>query len=210
MALKTFVKISAVSNLSDARYSAGMSVNLLGFILDKDNYSYISPEIFMELTGWVSGVEFVGEFGNASEDYIKAAIADYEIDYLQTDNPAIIPLFPNQKRILRFDIDQISDAASVKSKMKEVKDEVEFYLFESTNGNLYKEVVLKQVLDLAQDFPILLGFNINSSNISDLIRESDIKGISLKGGTELRPGFKNFDELADILEILEIDDTIEN
>lgn len=209
MALKTFVKISEVSNLSDARYCAGMTVNLMGFDLKKDSPAYVSPENFMELTGWVSGVEFVGEYGNASEDAIKESIKDYEINYFQTDNPAIIPLFPDFKRILRFDMDKVTDAEEVKNTMEKVADEVEFFLFESGNGNHYKENVVNQVLDLAKDFPVILGFNINDNNVMDLVETTSIKGISLKGGEEIRPGYKDFDELADILETLEVDDTVE-
>jgi len=209
MALKTFVKISEVNNLSDARYCAGMTVNLMGFDLQKDNPSYVSPENFMELTGWLSGVEFVGEYGNASEDEIKASIKDYELHYLQTDNPAIIPLFKDYKRILRFDMDKVTDAEAVKNTMQEVENEVEFFLFESGNGNHYKENVVNQVLDLAKDHPIVLGFNIDDNNVMDLVENNSIKGISLKGGEEIRPGYKDFDELADILETLEIDDTVE-
>jgi phosphoribosylanthranilate isomerase len=207
MALKTFVKISEVSNLSDARYCAGMTVNLMGFDLKKDDPAYVSPENFMELTGWLSGVEFVGEYGNASEDTIKASIRDYEIQYLQTNNPAIIPLFPDFKRILRFDMDKVTDAKEVTSIMQKAVDDVQFFLFESGNGNHYKENVVNQVLDLAKDYPVILGFNIDDKNVMDLVEKTEIKGISLKGGEEIRPGYKDFDELADILETLEIDDT---
>jgi phosphoribosylanthranilate isomerase len=209
MALKTFVKISAVSNLSDARYCAGMTVNLMGFDLNKNSPSYVSPETFMELTGWLSGVEFVGEYGDATEEAIKESIKDYEINYLQTDNPAIIPLFPNLKRILRFDMDKIAHADEVKNTLKKVGDEVEFFLFESGNRNHYKENVLQQVLALANKYPVVLGFNIDDVNVMSLVNETSIKGISLKGSEEIRPGYKDFDELADILEILEIDDTLD-
>ena len=209
MALKTFVKISEVNNLSDARYCAGMTVNLMGFDLDQEKSAYVTPENFMELTGWLSGVDFVGEYGNASEDAIKASITDYEIHYLQTDNPAIVPLFPDFKRILRFDMDKVTDAEEVKSIMEKAADDVEFFLFESGNGNHYKEIVVKQVLDLAKDYPVILGFNIDDKNVMDLVENTAINGISLKGGEEIRPGYKDFDELADILETLEIDDTVE-
>jgi phosphoribosylanthranilate isomerase len=209
MALKTFVKISEVNNLSDARYCAGMTVNLMGFDLDQEKSAYVTPENFMELTGWLSGVDFVGEYGNASEDAIKASITDYEIHYLQTDNPAIVPLFPDFKRILRFDMDKVTDAEEVKSVMEKAADDVEFFLFESGNGNHYKEIVVKQVLDLAKDYPVILGFNIDDKNVMDLVENTAINGISLKGGEEIRPGYKDFDELADILETLEIDDTVE-
>jgi len=209
MALKTFVKISEVNNLSDARYCAGMTVNLMGFNLNKESDYFISPENFMELTGWVSGVEFVGEFGHATEDAIKAIIDEYEIHYLQTDNPAILPLFPDHKKILRFDMDKISDAAEVKETMEKTADQVEFYLFESDNGIVYKDNVLDQVIDLAKNFPVVLGFNITDANVMNYVNSTNIKGIALKGGDEIRPGYKDFDELADILETLEIDDTVE-
>jgi len=209
MALKTFVKISEVNNLSDARYCAGMTVNLMGFNLNKESDYFISPENFMELTGWVSGLEFVGEFGHASEEAIRSIIGEYEIHYLQTDNPAILPLFPERKKILRFDMDKISDAAVVKETMEQTSSQVEFFLFESDNGIDYKENILNQVLALAKDFPLILGFNITDKNVMELVENTDIKGISLKGGEEIRPGYKDFDELADILETLEIDDTVE-
>lgn len=210
MALKTFVKISEVNNLSDARYCAGMTVNLMGFDLNKENPTYISPENFMELTGWLSGLEFVGEYGNASESAINETIKEYEIHYLQTDNPAIIPHFADYKRILRFDMDKVTDAEAVKNTMEKVAADVEYFLFESGNGNHYKENVVQQVLDLAKDYPVILGFNIDDKNVMDLVENTSIKGISLKGGEEIRPGYKDFDELADILETLEIDDTVED
>jgi phosphoribosylanthranilate isomerase len=209
MALKTFVKISEVNNLSDARYCAGMTVNLMGFNLNKESDYFISPENFMELTGWLSGLEFVGEFGHASEEAINAIIDEYEINYLQTDNPAILPLFPERKKILRFDMDKISDAAEVKLTMEQTVDQVEFFLFESENGIVYKDNILDQVLALAKSFPVILGFNITDDNVMHYVKNTALKGIALKGGDEIRPGYKDFDELADILETLEIDDTVE-
>jgi phosphoribosylanthranilate isomerase len=207
MALKTFVKISEVNNLSDARYCAGMTVNLMGFNLNKESEYFISPENFMELTGWLSGLEFVGEFGNASEEAINTIINEYEINYLQTDNPAILPLFPDRKKILRFDMDKISDAKEVKETMEKAADQVAFFLFESENGIVYKKNILEQVMALSKNFPVILGFNITDENVMHYVNNTSVKGIALKGGEEIRPGYKDFDELADILETLEIDDT---
>lgn len=211
MALKTFVKISEVNNLSDARYGAGMTVNLMGFSLAEGTRSFVTPENFMELTGWVSGVDFVGEFGNAGEETIKKTLPEYEISFIQTDNPAILPQFADveQKLILRFDVDKLSKAQDVADIMKQTSQYVNFFLFESEQGIQYKEHVLEEVLKLAESYPVVLGFNISEQNVEQLIENSSIKGIALKGGEEIRPGFKDFDELADILETLEIDDTLQ-
>lgn len=211
MALKTFVKISEVNNLSDARYCAGMTVNLMGFSLVEGSPSYVSPANFMELTGWVSGVEFVGEFGDATEQVIKQSLPEYEIEYIQTDKPGLLPQLTDvpQKLILRFNVDVIQDAKKIARIMEQSSGVVTYFLFESVKGIHYKEHVLNQVLDWAQDYPIIIGFNVSDENVLQLVQENAIKGISLKGGEEIRPGFKDFDELADILETLEIDDTIE-
>ncbi len=211
MALKTFVKISEVNNLSDARYCAGMTVDLMGFSLDENSGTYVSPANFMELTGWVSGVNFVGEFGNTSEDYIRKNLPEYEIDYIQTDNPAILPQFADveQKLILRFDVDTLHNESEVASIMENTQSLVSYFLFESVKGIQYKSHVLQQVLKLGEKFPVLLGFNITDTNVLELIENNEIHGIALKGGEEIRPGFKDFDELADILETLEIDDMAE-
>jgi len=39
-----------------------------------------------------------------------------------------------------------------------------------------------------------------------LVKKHHIYGIALKGGEEITPGYKDFDELADILEKLELED----
>ena len=61
MTLRTLVKISSVNNLSDARYAAGMGVELMGFNLDESSGNIVAPEQFRAITGWISGVKLVGE-----------------------------------------------------------------------------------------------------------------------------------------------------
>ena len=85
MALQTFVKISNISNLSDARYCAGMMVDVLGFNIDPSSASAVSPEDFAEIAEWVAGVEFAGEFHEATMHQIKDAIKKYEVDYVEIE-----------------------------------------------------------------------------------------------------------------------------
>ena len=55
MALKTLVKVGKISNLSDAWYCAGMSVDMLGFTVIASQENYVSPELFREMRGWFYG-----------------------------------------------------------------------------------------------------------------------------------------------------------
>jgi phosphoribosylanthranilate isomerase len=61
-------------------------------------------------------------------------------------------------------------------------------------------------MEIAENHKILLGFGVEADNVLDLIDSSSISGIALKGGDEIKPGYKDFDALADILEAIEVED----
>ncbi|MFT6971874.1 MAG: phosphoribosylanthranilate isomerase, partial [Roseivirga sp.] len=87
MALKTFVKVSGINNLSDARYCAGMGVNQVGFEIEEGSPNYVDQQSFKEIKGWLSGVEFVGEI-NGSVGSIANLVKDYGLDAIQIENMA--------------------------------------------------------------------------------------------------------------------------
>ena len=207
MALKTTVKISSVNNLSDARYCAGMGVDFMGFQLSKNAETYVDYQNFVELTGWVSGVEFVGEFTDSSEQEIIETAKQYELDYIQIQDASLIPALKplDKKLMLKYNMEELADASAVAKEMEAYKDDIAYFLFESDQGITYKTHIQEEVLKLADQYPVLFGFNLSEDNVEELIASS-IKGISLKGGEEIRPGYKDFDEMADILEALELDD----
>lgn len=199
MALKTFVKISTVNNLSDARYCAGMEVDLIGFNLESSNSNYISPEDFNELTDWLSGVKFVGEFENARNQEILETVEAYAINYLQISDPTQLQFAKglNLPVILKVPLDKTQDLP------KEADPD---YLLITGDGNELSPEKVRKVRDLTSRYNILLGAGITDENVEFLINETGAKGIALQGGDELRPGYKDYDELADILEALEIED----
>ena len=47
--LKTLVKVGEINNLSDARYSAGMGVELLGFALKHPERKVITKEEYIAM-----------------------------------------------------------------------------------------------------------------------------------------------------------------
>ena len=51
--------------------------------------------------------------------------------------------------------------------------------------------------------PVLVSGDFKPEDIDNILSQENVQGICLKGGDELRPGQKDFDELADILEYLE-------
>ncbi|MDN5202384.1 phosphoribosylanthranilate isomerase [Fulvivirgaceae bacterium BMA10] len=206
MALKTFVKISGVNNLSDARYCAGMGVDLLGFSLDGSEKEIVDPKKFEEITGWVSGVEFVGEFNQVPMGNIEETLEQYDVQYVQLDYVSLnqeIPVF-GIPVILKIDPKNYSAVEDLKDTLSSNLDSVEYFLLESDDQNC--NLSTEDILGLSASFPIILGCGLSEKNVNQLIDQSALKGIALRGGDEIKPGYKDFDELADILEAIEVED----
>lgn len=206
MALRTFVKVSGVNNLSDARYCAGMGVDVMGFDLNPESSGYVSPEVYSEITNWISGVEYVAEFNNCSIEVIINQIRHYKVHYLQvTDTYLIHKLKPlGIPVILRFEASRIASTEVLEAVMEEFKNDVAFFSIEA-DTIIIDNSLIDQLEKIAQKLPIVLGFGITENNIGNLIDNFSFKGIGLRGGEEIKPGYKDFDELAGILETIEID-----
>lgn len=189
--LKTFVKIGAVNNLSDARYCAGMMVDQLGFQLDSEG---ISKESFDAITGWVEGVGLVGEFESNDINIIKTALLEFPVDYVQVNSTAVIDALASMdyKLILKADFNRIMEISD------QYSDHVTYFLLED------HEMSMEQLKDVPSRDNIVLSSLINSVNLETVLALG-FKGIAMKGGDEIRPGVKDFDELADVLEALETD-----
>ncbi|MFY0591981.1 phosphoribosylanthranilate isomerase [Roseivirga sp.] len=196
MALKTFVVVSGINNLSDARYCAGMEVNELGFNIEAENSNYTDPDKFKEMTDWLSGVEFVGEVLSETTDLVETT-KSYNLNGIQISHlsqvKAAIAL--NLKVIFNADSIEIAQAAW------------------DASGKSLSYVILNGTIstpDLIDvSFPFVLAEGFNADTVLAMLETNKPKGILLKGGDEIRPGYKDFDELADILEVLEIDDLAE-
>src|SRR6187402_255425 len=85
MSLKTKVKVGNITNLSDARYCAGMGASWLGFPMKEVDGSLLSPEKFMDITGWVSGPEFVLEAEEINLQQLYTVIQRYPAQYIQIE-----------------------------------------------------------------------------------------------------------------------------
>ena len=195
MALRTFVKVSGVNNLSDARYCAGMGVDQLGFNIEPQHENYTDEKAFKEISDWLSGVEFVGEIEDANSS-VLSVIEGYSLNAIQVAHESQIEEANESGLPIIFKAYTIEEAVSVWS----------------SHSTLLSYVLLESQNDLNQmvkaDVPLVVQGNLSDRNIDRFLEKAEPKGIALVGGSEIRPGYNNFDELADILEVLEVDDLI--
>jgi phosphoribosylanthranilate isomerase len=206
MALKTFVKISEVNNLSDARYCAGMGVDLMGFVTDPSHHSFLSPESFKEISEWLAGVEFVAELSENTVGDSKSIVEHYDVQYLQFEQIEYLNELVATDRSLIFKIDlaELNDENELEALCNATMGKVSYVLLESSTE--VDDKFKAKSMEIAENHKILLGFGVEADNVLDLIDSSSISGIALKGGDEIKPGYKDFDALADILEAIEVED----
>lgn len=205
MGLSSFVYLSNVDNLSDARYAAGMGVSLIGFRLNPQDENALNAARFKEISEWISGVQLVGEFGNSTSEEVKEALTQFNVDYLLISDESQLQEFAQLDKPLILRIQLTEDTKNdLASTLNYCSGSIDYFLLESEQKELDEEMV-KFITKYAAQFPIILGYGVHMENAKSIVSQLKLKGISLKGGSEIRPGYKDFDEMADILDVLEVD-----
>ncbi len=203
--LQTLVKISGVTNLSDARYCAGMGVTMLGFVMDAGATDYIDPARFAEIRGWVSGVQIVGETTNTDPDQIAQLVDAYQPDLVQVDDAALLPTLIDLGKplILRLDLARMTTA---QLDAFAATAEPDYLLLDGPDSLALDADLLHSLLLIAMRQDVLLGAGLTLDRVQMLLDTLPIKGIALAGGHEERPGYRDFGALMDVLQLLEMDD----
>lgn len=180
MALKTFIKVGAITNLTDARYCAGMGVDLLGFQVVEGASNYISPKAFQEIRGWVSGPLVVAEIYGLEElstlnsilenyrpDYLELGLKEYALTLGKLPIPYLLTLQPDEV---------VPDQAN-------------------------PEMIIRKALPTSDTDLV----HVASIQEAETALQQPVKGLALQGSSQSKPGIKEYDDLSEILEMLETD-----
>ncbi|WP_018343359.1 hypothetical protein [Cytophaga aurantiaca] len=203
MGLTIPVILNSVNNLSDARYAAGMGVDLMGFEVEEGAERYVTPDLFKAITAWLSGVQTVASTSVLNPERISFINEHYQPDFIQ---------FESVEGISQSDLSEITciqkiaissgnELAVLKDIKQQMYDEANFVLLELSewaDWKNHKEIIS----EVNTHHTILWALPIEKEDVA-LIQSLELKGIALKGGDEQRPGWKDLDELIDILEALE-------
>jgi len=196
MQLKTKVKVGNITNLSDARYCAGMGVDLLGFPIG-DNIGQISFDTFLEIAEWVAGPAFILEYADSMDDeQFQKVTQSTAVQYVQL----------NFDQLLRLGV-KIQDLPIILTtsiaEWKDIKAHLLTYnisylvLVETITPEWAKVEEINSVINVLVPQHLI-------DNISD-VESLPIAGILMEGSSEDKPGQKDYDHLATILEALELD-----
>jgi phosphoribosylanthranilate isomerase len=201
MSLTKYVLISRVSNLSDARYCAGMMVDALSFNLNPSKPDYVSPTQYEDITQWVVGPKMIGELSGIQEGLLQQIPNEYALDSVLIDDPKKIDLVKTlgYEVIVRLNIDEIGSTTDLTHTIDSLHNQVSKLIIHSNQKNF------KQIDDQFERFettiPLIRSFGIDNNSIQTLPNFWD--GIELFGHAEERPGFHDYGAIMDILEYLE-------
>jgi phosphoribosylanthranilate isomerase len=205
MALKCLVKVSEVNNLSDARYCAGMGVEMIGFCLDENHPKFIEMARLREIAVWVSGVKVVGEVAGDDVENINYLAEQLNLDYIQLSHSISLEHITRIKKpvILKLDFDP-ENIDNIAIELQTMQKHVDFFILESRNFDTVKSFE-KLLHSWCSGYKIILGFGVRREDLDEILNVIKPYGLALKGGHEIKPGLKNFEELSEILEALEIE-----
>lgn len=187
---KPVIYVSRITNLSDARYCAGMGVDLLGYVVDPADPDYVSPEAYQQMIGWISGPGRVLELGEAvlRKDELKAA---YSPEFIHVHCSRVSDVPHNEwKLIVEVPLPDLDKTQKELSFRKDIA----FFLVTSIDAGSPCQV--------NGAVPLLLGVQILPGSAKDLLDASGAAGIALQGSKEVTPGLKDYDHLSQVLEEL--------
>src|ERR1041385_6500820 len=167
--LITKVKVGKVTNLSEARYCAGMGVDLLSFPI-----SSIDPKTYQEITNWVAGPMFGIEVMKA--DLEKLIQYNSEFIYASTE---LIDHLPGDRKL----VVSSADWASEKTQLINAKDRILFLELAIPSINATTESIIDEA---SREFQVIA--KVSHSKDLESILKLPIAGISLEGSSETKVG----------------------
>ena len=214
--LKTKLKASAVTNLTDARYFAAWEVEWLGFCLDPQAENYIPPRDMKAMKEWVDGVKIVGEFDLQSAEEIRSAIDLLELDAIQvgpfTEVDTLMDLQSSVPVIKELIFSRDTSIETIESSLEQFAAHTAYFLFNFDKNGLSLEhlsaagatISYTWLKEICEQYPVLLSISIAPEQLESLLSDVRLEGLNVVGGEEEKVGYKSFDELDELFEVLEV------
>ncbi|GAB3223455.1 hypothetical protein GCM10027346_02490 [Hymenobacter seoulensis] len=197
--------VRGINNLSDARYCAGMGADSLTFRLDPAFPDHITPEAMQELSGWVSGVQLIGEFDTLPVEQINqlAAQCGLHAVLLHRRRPAdeLAQLAVPALRLTRWIYDMLPE--DVELRFREQAPHYLGFVLATPPNPLPNPAETTRLTEQARTYPLWLGAGFAPANLRSYVEAMRPAGIVLQGGDEIKPGLRDFDEMEAVFEQLE-------
>lgn len=209
--LKIKVKANSITNLTDARYFAAREVRWIGFCLDPASENYLPPTQVHAMVEWLDGVQFAGEFPLLDALEILETAEQLNLNTIQIHRfTALEDLYELQHRvpvIQEVIVEANENPAALATWMEERTGLVEAFLLDFEKNNIgWAEHPQWQLWlqETSRRYPVILRMDFEVASLPTIMDALPLYGLALQGGAEEKVGVKAFDELDDLLDLLEI------
>jgi hypothetical protein len=195
--LRLPVKVNSITNLTDARYCAGMGVEMLGFAMSEKHIRHIKSDKANGIIGWLSGIKVVSEsyFGESQDVLVECANA-ISAEAIEIDAILYKPnSLPDLNLIFRLSVSEWET-------VKEVLPENALLHLMLEKADLENISAIKEICE--SQSTLLNVSKLDLALVDNLLLKVQPYGLSIDGGNEISPGISDFDHLADVLEYLEV------
>ncbi len=211
--LKTKIKASKITNLTDARYFSAWDVEYVGFNLEEGTDSYIKPSTVLAMKEWLEGPKFIGELGSfPSLEFVVELVDKLNLDGVQVGTFCELEMI---REIHKQEIPIIKEIVwSENSDWDDLHNEydllspfVDCFLIDFSQNNFSIGMIndfQKQMQEFSAKHNTLIDISIPINELDSFLEKIEPYGLAIKGGEEEKVGYKSFDEVDGIFESLEI------
>lgn len=214
--LTTRVKASSITNLTDARYFAAWEVEWLGFNLNIGSADYIEPHLVKAIKEWVDGVKIIGEFDLASGDHINDMVEALGLDGAQLGMFTSLETFQELEYATtlfkEIVVERDTSEDAIRAHMTDFAPYVKAFVlnFEKNKIDISQieagsGITKAGLINICKSYPVLLSMPVSPTDLAAFVEELTPLGLSVRGGAEEKVGYKSFDELDDLFELLEVE-----
>lgn len=188
------VKICGITNLEDARASAGAGCDALGFVFYRKSPRYIAPQKAAQIIrNLPRRVIKIGVFANARENVVRRVSKLCHLDALQfhgRESPEFCARFKGFKIIKAFRVKDRID-------LQQISDYKPFaYLFDNYSrvklggtGKKFDWRLIRHIDGLKR--PVFLSGGLNEHNVEQAIRAVRPAWVDASSSLEISPGRKD-------------------
>ena len=189
--LKKKVIASSINNLTDARYFAGWMVDAFIFSIDPQSPNYLNPQEIGTFQSWVEGPEYYLELSDELYGLAEKYLVDLNCQGL------CIP-FSRRSSIANLDVPVIYTLED-----NELADYLSLNFTEKAIVQTEKSVSeISEMVGPTSDIDLYYDI-INQQISKEELLTSKLAGFNVHGSPEEKLGFKSYDELDEIFEVLQ-------
>lgn len=200
MANPTKIKLSPITNLSDARFAAAAGIEYMGFCFDPSSPDFLLPIKALEIIEWTSGSYAIGEFGNQELAEISELSELLNLDVVLLNNSILPDELPQiGKPIIKaIQLDEMGPVELANELCAYAPYADAFQL----NGTQSIDARKDELMEACLQYKIVWNLPYNNTNVLDILNTYKPYSLVILAGSEEKVGMKEYDELNEMLDLL--------